>query len=96
MARICDCASVAIVGVDAADDPTINGEDVVEYKIARATIAAAVAAASSNLSIVVDVEVLHGNRSTAVELDDFVRGLECTSSVDIRRAARLLEGASTG
>lgn len=93
MARVRDCASVAIVGVDAADDSTVDGHDVVEYKVARATITAAVAAASSNLAVVVGIEVLHGDRSTAVELDDFVRGLECTSSVDVGRATRLLECA---
>lgn len=96
MTRICDCAGVAIVGVDAADDATINGDDVVECKLARAAVTAAVAAASSNLAIVVGVEVLHGDRSAAVELDDLVRGFEGTSSVYIGRATRLLECAFHG
>lgn len=93
MTRVRDCASVAIVGVDAADHSTINSHDVVEYKIARAAVSAAVAAAASNLAIVVGIEVLHRDRSAAVELDDFVGGLECTSSVDVGRAASLLECA---
>lgn len=96
LAGIVDCASVAIVGVDSTNDSTINGDDVVEYKIARATIPAAVATASGDLAVVVDVEVLHRDRSTAVELDDLVVGLECTSSVNVGRAARLLKCAFIG
>lgn len=93
LARIIDGAGVPIVAVDATDDPTIDGDDIVEYKVTRTTITAAVATASRNLAIVVNVEVLNRDRSTTVELDDFVRGLECTTSIYVRRAARLLECA---
>ena len=93
LATVGDDAGVAVVGVDAAQDAAINGNDVVQDNVARGAVVAAVAAAASHLAVVVGVEVLDTDRPEAVELDDLVSGVERAAANDVRGAAGLLEGA---
>ena len=93
LAAVGDDARVAVVSVDAAQDAAIDGNNAVQEKVARAAVVVAVAAAASQLAVVVGVEVLDADRPEAVELDDLVRGVERAAANDVRGAAGLLEGA---
>ena len=58
LAAVGDCASVAIVCVNAAEHAAVTGEDVVNDDVASAAVAAAVATGSHDFAVVGCVEVL--------------------------------------
>jgi hypothetical protein len=63
LTAIGDCASVAVVCVDAAEHAAVAGEDVVDDDVASAAVAAAVTAGSDDFAVVCCVEVLDVERS---------------------------------
>ena len=67
-----DCASVAVVGIDAAEHAAVAGDHVVDDDVASAAVAAAVAAGAYDFAVVCCVEVFDvegsfGYRSVTLE-----------------------------
>lgn len=91
LATVADLAGIAVVGVDTTEDTTVNSDRVLDDNVARTAVVLAVAAVADQLAVVLSVEVLDLDGSTAVELDDLVVGVEGTSAVDVRCTAGLLE-----
>lgn len=92
VARVADGAGITVVGVDAAQDTAVDGDDVVDADNPGSAVARAVAAAADELAKVLDVEVADGDGDAdAVDLDDLVGGVEGTAAGDGDVAA-LLEG----
>lgn len=93
LAAVGHCAGISIVGIDTAKDAAIMSNDIVHDDVSRPAVAGAVATASYHLTVVIGVKVLDLDGTSSVKLHNLVRGFECTSTVDIRSAARLLECA---
>lgn len=55
----------------------------VDDNVACTAIAATISTAPDHLAIVIGIKVLNIHRSEAVELDNLVRGVECTSTIDV-------------
>lgn len=94
LARVGDLAGITIVGVDAAEDTAVDGDRVLDDDVAGTRVVLAVTAATHQLAVVLGVEVLDLDSALAVELEDFVVGVESTTTVDVRGARALLEGGS--
>ena len=86
-----DGAGVPVVGVDAAEDAAVDGDDAAQGQVPRPAVAAAVPAAPRHLPVVPRVEVPDAHRPEPVELHDLVRRVERPAPVDVRRPALLLE-----
>lgn len=91
LARVGNGASVAIVGVDATQHATVDGDGALDDHVSRAAVALAVAAAAHQLAVVLGVEVGDLDGAAAVELDDLVRGVEGAAALDEGGARGLLE-----
>jgi hypothetical protein len=91
LARVADLAGIAVVGVDTAQNTSVDGDRVLDDNVARTAVALAVSTAAHKLAVVFGVEVLDLNRSATVELYNLVAGVESSSTVDERGAAGLLE-----
>jgi hypothetical protein len=94
LARVCDVARVAVVGVDAAQHATVSRHNIVDAHISRPAVAGAVSAAAHHFSVVLGIKVLDLHGAPAVELHNLVGRLESATTVDVRRAAALFESAS--
>lgn len=92
LARVGDGARVAVVGVDTAQDAAVLGDDVLDDDVARPAVVLAVAAGARQLAVVAGEEAVDDDGAAPVELEDLVRGVEGAAAVDVRGAARLLEG----
>lgn len=64
-----DCASVAVVGIDAAEHAAVAGDHVVDDDVASAAVAAAVAAGAYDFAVVCCVEVFDVEGSFGYRLD---------------------------
>lgn len=91
LAAVSHGTCVTIIGVDATENTTTVGNHVVHDDVPRSAIVGAVATAASDLAIVVGVKVLDLHCASTVELDNLVRGVESTTSVDVRSSACLLQ-----
>ncbi|KAI6771617.1 hypothetical protein HG531_009242 [Fusarium graminearum] len=92
LASVGDLAGIAVVGVDTAQDTAVDSDRVLDDDVARTAVVLAVATAADQLAVVLSVEILDLDGTTTVELNDLVRGLEGTATVDEGCAAGLLEG----
>jgi hypothetical protein len=72
------------VELTAAKNTAIDGSDVFDDNVSRASIVLAITARSDKLAIVLDVEVRNLNSAAAVELDNLVGSVESTASADNR------------
>lgn len=91
LARVGDLAGVTVVGVDAAQNSSVDGDRVLDNHVAGTAVVLAVSAAAHKLAVVLGVEVLDLHSSATVELHNLVAGVESSSTVDVRGAAGLLE-----
>jgi hypothetical protein len=83
----------SIVSVNTSHDTTICNMDVGESR-STLVLRIAVSAGSVNLAKGVGEEVLDGNSSTTVVLQDLVRSTLGTTTVDVGCSGGLLEGSS--
>lgn len=83
LAAVCDRASITIVGIDSTQDPTVMSDHIVHDNVTSASIVAAVATASDNLTIVISIKVFDVDSAEAVKLNDLVRCMEGSSPVDV-------------
>lgn len=81
-ARSGDVGGVTVVGVDANQVGDTPGLDVLDDDMAGATVVGAVTASAVELAGVDDGEVLDGDGSAAVVLDNLVLGLLGTTALD--------------
>lgn len=91
MASVADLAGIAIVGVDATQDTSVNSDRVLDDHVARTAVVLAVTAAADQLAVVLGIEVLDLDGATAVELNDLIVSVESATTVNEGCAAGLLE-----
>jgi hypothetical protein len=66
--------------------------DAVHDDVSRAAVVRAVAARTDDLPVVVGVEVLDGDSTETIELDDLIACMESAAAVYVGCPRRLLEG----
>ena len=94
-AGVADLGSITVVGIDASKHTTILGTDVVHYHMPCLAIVAAVSARSVELAKCVDVQVLNGNGTKSIELEDLIGCRLGTTAVDVACFRALLEDCGT-
>jgi hypothetical protein len=72
LATVRDTACITIVGVNAAEDSAIFGNNVIEDNIAGSSVRRAITATANDLAVVLSIEILDGNCTTAIELENLV------------------------
>jgi hypothetical protein len=87
----CDRHLIAVIAIDTSNHAPAHGPQSRDCDIARVH-RVAVPATAVNFAKIVGVEVFDGDSSATVVLDDLVRGVEGSSSTDIRGAGGLLYG----
>jgi hypothetical protein len=81
-AGVGDGGSVAVVGVDAREDFSAGGLDVLDDHVALGAVALAVTAWAVELAEVLHAEAVDGDGLGAVVLDDFVVGVAGSAALD--------------
>jgi hypothetical protein len=81
-AGVGNSGSVAVVGVDASEDFSAGGLDVLDDNVALGAVALAVATGAVELAEVLDAEAVDGDGLGAVVLDDFVVGVAGSAALD--------------
>jgi hypothetical protein len=90
-AGVGDGGSVAVVGVDASEDFSARGLDVLDDNVALGAVALAVAAGAVEFAEVLDAEAVDSNFGGAVVLDHLVLGVASSAALD-HGGASALEG----